>query len=110
MPDADHSAAQAPEPSGRPASKNDVPRAVEKLLQWGIRLACYCVALVFAAVGAVSTTRDWPWPIGAALFVVAVAAIGVGRVAGGPCPLVFRTRPDGKPDVLVRTTLPDKAP
>jgi hypothetical protein len=77
----------------RLATSDDIPRAVERLLQWAIRLACYGVAVVFAGIAIVGVVWHWPWPVSAVLAAVAVAAICAGRRFGGPCPLVFEPCP-----------------
>ncbi|MGQ0635704.1 MAG: hypothetical protein ACT4QC_13900 [Planctomycetaceae bacterium] len=75
---------------------------MERLLLWVIRMACYGVALLFAALAGFGLYRRWPWPIGAALFAIAGAFVWYGRRFGGCCPIEVIPRDDGKSDVVIR--------
>lgn len=88
-------------PPGNPrrlATSDDIPRAVEKLLQWALRLIFYFVAFVLSVLAVVGITTGWAWWVNGPLALFVVIAIGGGRTCGGPCPLVF-VPPEGAPPV-----------
>jgi len=90
----------------RLATSEDIPRAVEKLLQWIIRLGFYGIATLCAGLATAGIVWNWSRWIAVTFAVVAVAAVVAGRVCGGPCPLVF-TAPEQDPPPMTKTNAGD---
>jgi hypothetical protein len=81
----------------RLATSEDIPRAVEKLLQWIVRLGSYGLATLCAGLAIAGFAWNWPRWLAVTFAVVSVAAVVAGRVCGGPCPLVFTAPEKGHP-------------
>ena len=79
----------SPDNPYRLARSEDIPRAVEKLINWLIRLAFYGLALLMGTIFVVAIVREWSWGVRIVFGVLAISAGCCGRLFGAPCPLVF---------------------
>ncbi len=63
----------------RPASSEDIPRAVEFLINTALRWFFYFVGAMFGLLALASWLKGWPWWVLTAALVLSLAAILLAR-------------------------------